>query len=97
MIGRAPVRSQLEITPDGSYLVDFTPVGGDWIDRVERELAGAFTSMLRRSHPPRLKLCGADGCGAFFYDDTKNRARRWCDARTCGNRTRVRRYRASRP
>ena len=91
------MRSQLEITPEGSYLVDFTPVGGDWIDRVERELAGAFTSMLRRSHPPRLKLCGADGCGVFFYDDTRNRARRWCDSKTCGNRVRVRRYRASRP
>jgi predicted RNA-binding Zn ribbon-like protein len=91
VIGRRPVRAQLESAEAGGYLVDFTPVGGDWIDRVERDLAGAFVSMLRRAHPPRIKVC--PGCGAVFYDESKNRTRRWCDPRSCGNRERVRRYR----
>jgi len=91
VIGRRPVRAQLERADSGGYLVDFSPVGGNWIERVERDLAGAFVSMLRRAHPPRIKVCS--GCGAVFYDESKNRTRRWCDSRTCGNRARVRRYR----
>lgn len=92
VIGRRPVRAQLEPVDSGGYLVDFTPVGGNWIDQVERDLAGAFVSMLRRAHPPRIKVCA--GCGAVFYDESKNRTRRWCDSRTCGNRARVRRHRS---
>jgi predicted RNA-binding Zn ribbon-like protein len=92
VIGRRPVRAQLEPDEAGGYLVDFSPVGGAWIDQVERDLAGAFVSMLRRAHPPRIKVCA--GCGAVFYDESKNRTRRWCDSRTCGNRARVRRYRS---
>jgi len=94
IIGRAPVRAQLEVAEEGGYLVDFAPVSGDWIDRAERELAGSLSSMLRRVHPPRLKLCEAEGCGRLFYDESRSRTRRWCDSRTCGNRARVRRHRA---
>ena len=90
VIGKRPVRAQLEVAP-GGYLVDFAPVGGTRLDQEERELAGAFVSMLRRSHPPRVKVC--PGCGRVFYDETRSRTRRWCDSGGCGNRDRVRRYR----
>jgi predicted RNA-binding Zn ribbon-like protein len=93
VIGRLPVRAQLQAEPGGSYVVDFAPVGGAWIERVERELSGAFASILRRSYPPRLKRCADEGCRRFFYDETRSRTRRWCDSRTCGNRSRVRRHR----
>ena len=95
--GRLPVRARLERTHEGGYVVDFTPVGGSWADRVERELSGAFAAMLRRSSPPRLKRCGESRCRRFFYDDTRSRTRRWCEARTCGNRARVRRHRRRPP
>jgi predicted RNA-binding Zn ribbon-like protein len=91
--GRLPVRARLEALPDGGYLVDFSPVGGTWIDRVERELSGSFASILRRSRPPRLKRCADESCRRAFYDETRSRTRRWCDSRTCGNRSRVRRHR----
>jgi predicted RNA-binding Zn ribbon-like protein len=94
VIGRSAVRAQLEVTRDGRYLVDFAPVRGDWIDRAERELAGSFSSMLRRSHPPRIRVCAAEGCGNVFYDETRSRTRKWCDSGTCGNRARVRRHRS---
>jgi predicted RNA-binding Zn ribbon-like protein len=89
--GRLPVRARLEAEPDGGYVVDFEPVGGSEIDRLERELAGSFASLLRRSRPPRLKRCAE--CGRAFVDGTRSRTRRWCDAGTCGNRARVRRHR----
>jgi predicted RNA-binding Zn ribbon-like protein len=93
IVGRAPVRARLELGPDGGYVVDFTPVAGDWLDRAERELAGSFSSMLRRQHPPRIKVCDGPDCDAVFYDESRSRTRRWCDSRRCGNRARVRRFR----
>ena len=87
------MRARLEPEPGGGYVVDFTPVGGEWVDRVERELSGSFASILRRSHPPRLKRCAEESCRRVFYDATRSRTRRWCDSGTCGNRARVRRHR----
>jgi predicted RNA-binding Zn ribbon-like protein len=92
--GRLPVRAQLLLEPDGGYVLDFTPVGGEWVDRVERELSGAFGSILRRSRAPRLKRCADDSCRRVFYDGTRSRTRLWCDTGACGNRARVRRHRS---
>ncbi len=39
----------------------------------------------------RLKCC--DGCGRLFVDASRNRSRRWCDMRECGNRAKVRKFR----
>lgn len=91
--GRIPVRAQLVAEPGGAYVVDFEPVGGTWIDRLERELSGSFGSILRRSRPPRLKRCADESCRRAFTDETRSRTRRWCDTGTCGNRARVRRHR----
>jgi predicted RNA-binding Zn ribbon-like protein len=94
--GRLPVRARLEHDPHGGYFIDFAPVGGSRLERLERELSGAFVSILRRSRPPRLKRCADESCRRAFYDETRSRTRRWCDLGTCGNRARVRRHR-SRP
>jgi predicted RNA-binding Zn ribbon-like protein len=43
----------------------------------------------------RLKECpGGPGkaCGFLFLDETKNRSRRWCSSRICGNRARQHRF-----
>ena len=49
----------------------------------------------------RLKRCANPACGLYFYDSTRNRRRRWCSMRTCGNRMKVaafhRRQRAAQP
>jgi predicted RNA-binding Zn ribbon-like protein len=90
---RLPVRAHLQAEPDGGYVVAFDPVGGKWIDRTERVLAGSFGSILRRSRPARLKRCADETCRRAFVDETRSRTRRWCDLGTCGNRARVRRHR----
>ncbi|MCL6580471.1 MAG: CGNR zinc finger domain-containing protein [Firmicutes bacterium] len=40
------------------------------------------------------KVCANADCGWLFYDDSRNRSRRWCDGRYCGNLIKVRRFRA---
>ncbi len=44
----------------------------------------------------RVKACHAEDCRWAFYDHSRNRAGRWCDMAVCGNRTKVRAYRAKR-
>lgn len=41
----------------------------------------------------RVRTCAADICEWLFIDTTKNRTRRWCDMKVCGNREKVRRFR----
>jgi hypothetical protein len=45
---------------------------------------------------PRLRACGNRRCGWLFVDRSANARRRWCDPKACGNRMKVRRYRARR-
>jgi predicted RNA-binding Zn ribbon-like protein len=41
----------------------------------------------------RLKACADDNCAFAYYDHSKNGCSRWCSAETCGNRSKVKRYR----
>jgi predicted RNA-binding Zn ribbon-like protein len=41
----------------------------------------------------RLKACADDGCAWIYFDHSKNGCSRWCSAETCGNRSKVKRYR----
>lgn len=50
--------------------------------------------MLISDQLKRVKECEDDrGCGYLFLDLSKNRSRRWCTMRSCGNRAKVRRHR----
>ncbi|MGH7448040.1 MAG: CGNR zinc finger domain-containing protein, partial [Longimicrobiales bacterium] len=40
----------------------------------------------------RVKLCGNDACAWLFIDVSRNRSRRWCDMKDCGNRAKARRH-----
>ena len=41
----------------------------------------------------RVRVCADDSCAWLFVDTTRNRTRRWCDMKICGNRNKVRRFR----
>jgi hypothetical protein len=48
------------------------------------------------SEKARLRACGNRRCGWLFVDRSANGRRRWCDPKACGNRMKVRRFRARR-
>jgi len=52
-------------------------------------IAESVASLLCRGDLSRVKECASSDCGAFFYDTSKNRKRRWCSGNVCGNRVRV--------
>lgn len=46
-----------------------------------------------REQAGRVKVCENPQCRWLFLDHSRNRSRQWCEATTCGNRERVRRFR----
>jgi predicted RNA-binding Zn ribbon-like protein len=43
----------------------------------------------------RVGQCEDDrGCGYLFFDTSRNRTRRWCDMKSCGNRAKAQRFQA---
>jgi predicted RNA-binding Zn ribbon-like protein len=49
--------------------------------------------LLESGQMDRIKECPADDCGWVFLDTSKNRSRQWCSMQSCGNLSKVRRFR----
>lgn len=54
----------------------------------------ALACVLVSGERDRLRRCSAPDCRRAFVDLSRNRSRRYCDSRTCGNRLHVAAYRA---
>jgi predicted RNA-binding Zn ribbon-like protein len=52
-------------------------------------LAEALALLLAEGDPNRVRRCGNEGCGLWFYDVSKNGSRRWCSMSRCGNRAKA--------
>lgn len=57
-------------------------------------IAIAWSELLITGEAVRLKRCAEHACAWVFRDVSRNRSRRWCSMRVCGNRTKARRYAA---
>ena len=64
------------------------------LERIVWEIARAAGRLVVSPRLARIRACAASDCGWWFVDDTKNRSRRWCDMKICGNREKARRFRA---
>ena len=53
----------------------------------------SVADLLTSSDHERVLVCASDDCEWLFLDRTKNRARRWCEMKVCGNRAKVREHR----
>lgn len=66
---------------------------GEGLDQtLGRLLSIIYTAMVDGSFT-RLKGCANDTCRWLFYDQSKNRSRKWCEMETCGNVINARAYR----
>ncbi len=54
----------------------------------------ALAFVLAAGERSRLATCAAPGCDRVLVDLSRNRSKRYCDSRTCGNRLHVAAYRA---
>ncbi len=60
------------------------------LDRVSWPVLTASADLLCSTDAARLREC--PGCGWLFLDRSRNRSRRWCSMRTCGNTAKARRH-----
>jgi predicted RNA-binding Zn ribbon-like protein len=63
-------------------------------DRIAAHLAMGLAELLVAGESRRLRTCASPTCREVFLDESRNRSRRYCDSRTCGNRLHVAAYRA---
>lgn len=59
-------------------------------------IVNAAAELLVDGEPDRLKTCGNEACAWLFLDLSRNRSRRWCMMKDCGNRAKARRHYARR-
>lgn len=63
------------------------------LDRLLWSISRAVAELLTSEELPLVRECAAGDCGWLFLDRSRNRSRRWCEMRVCGNRDKVRRFR----
>ena len=67
------------------------PLSLDWmLGPIARSAADLLTS----DELPQVRECANDSCDWLFVDRSRNHSRQWCDMKSCGNVSKVRRYRA---
>ncbi len=63
-------------------------------DRMAAHFAMGLAWLVVAGEARRIRSCASPTCHAVFVDLSRNRSRRYCDSRTCGNRLHVAAYRA---
>jgi predicted RNA-binding Zn ribbon-like protein len=86
----ALTRLRLSLEGDG-YTIDFG-WGGGALDQMLWPVARAASDLLTSDGLDRLRRCAAEDCGWLFLDTSRNRSRRWCDMKDCGNRSKARSF-----
>jgi len=64
----------------------------DTLDKLLWPLARSAADLLTSDELNRTRECGGESCTWLFMDTSKNRSRRWCDMKGCGNRAKSRRH-----
>lgn len=64
------------------------------LDRMLWAVSRSAVDLLLDEDLPQLRECAAANCGWLFMDRSKSHRRRWCDMKVCGNRAKIRRFRA---
>jgi predicted RNA-binding Zn ribbon-like protein len=92
ILARSPVVPTLEQSGSHWRVAQVSARSG--FERILAAVAFSFASMLANGDPSRIKICANPDCGWVIYDESRNRTRRWCDVKECGNLIKVRRFRA---
>jgi predicted RNA-binding Zn ribbon-like protein len=64
----------------------------DKLDSVIWPVVRSAVELMTSEAIKRVGQCADDRCGWLFWDSSRNRSRRWCDMKDCGNRAKVRRF-----
>lgn len=80
------------LAPTESGAIDFKFADEDALDRPLWPVAISAANLAASEEAARVKECAKPNCNWLFYDVSKNRSRRWCEMKECGNRAKARRH-----
>ena len=66
--------------------------GPEALDSMFGPIVESAVTLLTAGPRDRVRTCESDTCQWVFLDTSKNRSRRWCDMKQCGNREKARRF-----
>lgn len=64
----------------------------DELDRLLWPVAASAAELLTSDNLTMARECASDRCSWLFLDTSRNKSRRWCDMKTCGNREKAKRH-----
>jgi len=94
----AEARTTPRLTDHDGYPwhVHYFAPGATLSEHLAADCGMALAFLLSAGERERLRVCEAPNCGRVLVDLSRNRSRRYCDSRTCGNRLHVAAYRERR-
>ncbi|MFI2371439.1 CGNR zinc finger domain-containing protein [Streptomyces sp. NPDC018833] len=96
LVAAAGTTPQLTDHDGYDWHVHYFAPGASVAEHLAADCGMALAFIVVAGEQERLRRCEAPDCGRAFVDLSRNRSRRYCDSRTCGNRLHVAAYRARR-
>jgi predicted RNA-binding Zn ribbon-like protein len=87
------VRPRLTNHDGHDWHIHYFSPGASLADHLAVDGGMALAHVVSAGEVDRLRVCEAPDCQAVLLDLSRNRSKRYCDARTCGNRLNVAAYR----
>jgi predicted RNA-binding Zn ribbon-like protein len=94
LVAEAPVQPRLTNHDEYGWHIHYFAPGAALADHLAVDGGMALAYVVAAGETDRLRVCDAPDCHAVLVDLSRNRSKRYCDARTCGNRLNVAAYRA---
>ena len=93
LVAEARVRPRLTDHDGYHWHIHYFAPGASLADHLAVDGGMALAHVVAAEEVERLRVCEAPDCEAVLLDLSRNRSKRYCDARTCGNRLNVAAYR----
>jgi predicted RNA-binding Zn ribbon-like protein len=96
VIADAPVTPRLTDHDGYDWHMHYFTPGARLAEHLAVDCGIALGHVVAAGERDRLRICEAPDCDQVLVDLSRNRSKRYCDARTCGNRLHVAAYRERR-
>lgn len=93
LVSAAPVKPRLTDHDGYEYHIHYSSPGATLAEHMAVDCGMALALVISVGERERLRHCAAPDCNNVLVDLSRNRSKRYCDARTCGNRLHVAAYR----
>jgi predicted RNA-binding Zn ribbon-like protein len=96
LVAESPVTPRLTDHNGYAWHVHYFAPGAALAEHLAVDCGMALAHLISVGERERLRTCEAPDCDQALVDLSRNRSKRYCDARTCGNRMHVAAYRERR-